>query len=170
MELLIEAFINLDMPAELVVIGDGPERQRLEGLAGKNLAPERPISFTGFKSQPEIRDTLASSTALVLPSMRECGGAVILEAFACGIPAIATNWGGPQDYITPETGVLVEPDDRARFIDGLTQAMSTLAKDHDKTATMGTAARKRVEENFSWRAKAERMFEIYNDVSGASDL
>lgn len=164
-ELLVEAFGKLDVPAELIVIGDGPERERLEGLANQASTSERPINFTGFKPQQEIRDIMASSTALVLPSMRECGGAVILEAFACGAPAIATKWGGPQDYITPETGFLIEPDDRTRFIDGLAQAMKTLAKDQQKADAMGHAARKHVEDKFSWRAKAERMLDIYKEVS-----
>ena len=42
---------------------------------------------------------LQGSTALLLPSIYECGGAVVLEAMACGIPAIATAWGGPADYL-----------------------------------------------------------------------
>ena len=43
---------------------------------------------------------------MALPSMHECGGAVVLEAMASGVPVIAVNWGGPADYVTQETGIL----------------------------------------------------------------
>ena len=163
LELLIEAFAGLEAPARLVIIGDGEERTRLEGLAHQSAASAR-IDFLGFRPQTDIRDLLAASTALVLPSMRECGGAVVLEAFACRLPAIATDWGGPQDYITPETGFLIAPDSRDQFIRSLTDAMRRLADNPGLAERMGEAARRRVEAYFSWRAKAARMLEIYRET------
>jgi glycosyltransferase involved in cell wall biosynthesis len=162
-ELLIEAFESARADATLTIVGDGPERARLEKLAAASDAGGR-ITFAGFRPQTEIRDILARSTALVLPSMRECGGAVVLEAFACRTPAIATNWGGPEDYITPETGVLVDPVGRAEFIHALAGAMNDLANDPHKAARMGDAARSRVEENYTWAAKARQMIEIYQSA------
>lgn len=159
-ELLIEAFERVPANARLIIIGDGPERAKLTALAQKSSAGGR-IEFLGFKPQPEIRDILARSTALILPSLHECGGAVILEAFACRTPAIATDWGGPKEYVTPETGFLVAPDGRGPFIDGLAVAMTTLASDRTLAARMGEAARAHVAANFSWRAKALQMIEIY---------
>ncbi len=165
LDLLFEAFEQIAPTARLLVIGDGPERARLEAL-GQSIAGDR-IEFLGFKSQVEIRDILAASTALVLPSMRECGGAVILEAFACHTPAIATDWGGPHDYITPETGYLITPDGRAPFIGGLRRAMAELAGDPGLAATMGATARAHVENKFSWQAKAAQMLQVYGDVADA---
>ncbi len=162
LDLLFEALVEVEPPARLVVIGDGPDRTKLEQL-GQSLAGDR-IEFLGFRPQSEIRDILAASTALVLPSMRECGGAVVLEAFACATPAIATDWGGPQDYITPQTGYLIAPDARASFVRGLRDAMSELARDPARTQAMGAAARAHIEEKFSWQAKTAQMLEIYNAV------
>lgn len=166
-DLLIEAFERLTMPAKLTIVGDGPERARLEECAARNSAAAR-IAFPGFLPQPEIRDILANATALVLPSLRECGGAVILEAFACRRPAIATDWGGPQDYVTPETGVLVAPESRESFIAGLAAAMQRLAAHPEEVRRMGEAARARVEAHFTWRAKAARIAEIYEEAARAS--
>lgn len=166
-DLMIRAFEGADPAARLVIVGDGPERKRLEEIAAASPAGER-ISFLGFKPQAEIRDLLTGATALVLPSLHECGGAVILEAFACSTPAIATDWGGPRDYVTPETGILVSPDGRAPFIEGLTAAMNRLAGDRDQAAQMGAAARDHVVANFSWRAKALQMIEIYKEAASAT--
>jgi glycosyltransferase involved in cell wall biosynthesis len=162
-ELLLEAFSGLGREARLLIIGDGEERPRLERFA-RDRCGGRSIEFLGFRPQAEIRDILGRATALVLPSMRECGGAVILEAFACKTPAIATDWGGPQDYITPQTGFLVAPDGRAGFVRGLTEAMARLCEEPDLARRMGEAARRRVEERFSWRAKAATLIDLYERV------
>lgn len=159
-DLLIEAFAELPANARLLIIGDGPERARLTEIAGKSPASAR-IEFLGFRKQPEIRDIVSAATALVLPSLHECGGAVILEAFACRTAAIATDWGGPREYVTPETGYLISPDSKQGFIDGLAQAMTALAADRALATRMGEAAHEHVVANFSWAAKAKRMVSIY---------
>ncbi len=158
-DLLIEA-IALVPDARLRIIGDGPEREKLAAQAAAGSAGAR-IRFDGFRPQAEIADALSSATALVLPSMRECGGAVILEAFACRTPAIATAWGGPQDYVTPETGYLIAPSGRETFIEDFASAMRALAADPVRASEMGAAGRSRVEANFTWPAKARRILTIY---------
>lgn len=164
-ELLLEAFARLDREARLVVVGDGEERERLTALAQSGPAAAR-IDFVGFRPQTEIAQILRAATALVLPSLREAGGAVILEAFASGVPAIATDWGGPQDYVTPETGILVAPTSYDAFVNGLAAAMRRLAEDAAFARTMGAAAQRHAVENYTWAAKARRMVEIYEDVIG----
>ncbi|MEQ8937028.1 MAG: glycosyltransferase family 4 protein [Amphiplicatus sp.] len=167
-DLLIEAFSNMKRPARLLIIGDGPDRTKLEDAAKRAAHPDRPIDFAGFRPHAEIRDALARAAALVLPSLRESGGAVILESFACGTPAIVTDWGGPKDYVTPEFGVLVAPTGREEFVSGLTKAMESLAADPTKAAAMGRAARAKVEADYSWGAKAQAMTDIYARVIAAS--
>lgn len=163
-ELLIEAFSRMDRPARLVIVGDGPERARLEALARKSARPQHPIEFAGFLPHADIRDALSRATALVLPSLREAGGAVILEAFACGAPAIATDWGGPTDYVTPETGMLVPASSREAFIAGLADAMTVLAADPERAARMGAAAQAKVRAQYSWSAKAQAMRALYQQA------
>ncbi len=162
-DMLIEAFAALQDDARLVIIGDGPEKTRLEAQA-EQQAPGR-VTFTGFLSQPEIRDRLARATALVFPSLRDCGGAVILEAFACGAPAIAVDWGGPQDYITPETGILIAPRSRDYVVNELTAAMTAFGQDPARAEAMGARARALVAERYSWAAKADAMVKVYEEVA-----
>jgi glycosyltransferase involved in cell wall biosynthesis len=162
-DLLLEA-MALVPEARLRIIGDGPERGKLEAKAAQGPAASR-IRFEGFRPQTEIADALAGATALVLPSMRECGGAVILEAFACRTPAIATDWGGPQDYVTPDTGFLIAPSGRDAFVRSFAAAMRALAADPARAAAMGEAGRRRVEAHFTWAAKARRILTIYEEAA-----
>jgi len=159
-DLLIRAFEKAPDNARLIIIGDGPEKEKLEDLAKHSSAAQR-IEFLGFKPQAEIRDIVSKATALVLPSLHECAGAVILEAFACRTAAIATDWGGPQEYLSPEKGILVAPTSKAEFIDGLAQAMIELSTDRRRAGAMGEAAHAEIVAKFSWRAKAQQMIEIY---------
>jgi glycosyltransferase involved in cell wall biosynthesis len=159
-DLLIKAFEKAPENARLLIIGDGPEKEKLEKLAARSSSASR-IEFLGFLPQSEARDVLSKATARALPSLHECAGAVILEAFACRMPAIATDWGGPQEYISPETGILVAPASKEAFVDGLAQAMIDLSSDGNRAARMGEAARAEIVAKFSWRAKAQQMIEIY---------
>ena len=93
--------------AELEVIGDGPMLAIWESLAGELGLKDR-VHFTGWLTQQECAARLQSAIALVLPSLYECGGAVVLEAMAMGKPVIATHWGGPADYLDATCGILVE--------------------------------------------------------------
>ncbi|NNL90164.1 MAG: glycosyltransferase family 4 protein [Marinicaulis sp.] len=165
LELLIEAFAKTAAPARLQIIGDGPERETLEAHARAIGAAGDRIEFLGFRPQAEIADFLARATALVLPSLRECGGAVVLEAFACNTTAIATKWGGPCDYITDDTGFLVPPESREEFVMGLAERMTHLAMNQDLAERLGVAARKRVEEHFTWKAKAAKILDIYKELA-----
>lgn len=163
-ERLLEAFGNLTGPARLIIVGDGEDRAKLHALSKEFTTDRLIIDFVGFRRQSEIRNILAGSRALVLPSLRECGGAVILEAFATNTAAIATAWGGPLDYITAENGILVDPSTKHAFVAGLTQAMQELIDDPAKARRLGQTGRRDVEAHFNWAAKAKKMVEIYDTV------
>ncbi|WOI53291.1 glycosyltransferase family 4 protein [Parvularcula sp. LCG005] len=162
-DILLRAFDRLPPQTHLQIIGQGADREKLEALAASLPSAAR-ISFLGQMPQSEVREHMAAATALVLPSVWECGGAVVLEAMACAKPVIATAWGGPCDYITEDTGILVPPLSHDALIQGLSEAMTTIAADPAKAEAMGQAGRARVETTFSWSAKADEMMTIYRDV------
>ena len=168
-ELLIEAFAQLNGPARLLIIGDGEDRAKLEIRSAQINNASLSVDFTGFLPQKEIASRLKSSRALVLPSLRECGGAVILEAFACSTTAIATAWGGPLDYINKDNGILVEANARTQFISGLRDAMQDLIDNPDKAATLGAQGRKDVEAQYAWAQKAKSMVAIYDDILSSTE-
>lgn len=169
-DILIEAFAivaSACREAELHIVGDGPERARLQAQAALTPARGR-IRFHGFVPQAMCPNLLADSDAMVLPSLVECGGAVVLEAMAVGIPVVATDWGGPADYLDAGCGILVQPVNREVFRDGLAEAMYRLARDPGLRRRLGEAGREKVAREFDWQKKADAMLEFYRQaVAGA---
>ena len=156
------------LDVSLEILGDGPERPGMERLIGElDLGPY--ITFHGFLKQEECAQILAKADALLLNSLRECGGAVVLEAMSLGKPVIASDWGGPADYLDPSCGILVHPVPRHSFADRLAQAISDLANDPQARYGMGEASKHKIKREFDWEKKVDRILEIYRDVLAAHD-
>jgi glycosyltransferase involved in cell wall biosynthesis len=149
--------------AELEIIGDGSMGSTWKALAAE-LGIQNRVQFSGWLSQPQCAVRLKACVALVLPSLYECGGAVVLEAMAMGKPVIATNWGGPADYLDASCGMLIEPESYSGLVDGFAAAMQQLITSPELAATMGTAGRIRALQDFDWRRKIDQMLGIYRSV------
>jgi glycosyltransferase involved in cell wall biosynthesis len=170
-DLLLHAFAQAarHAPMSLLIVGDGIERQNLERLASElgltGIArQEGKVHFAGWLPQASCAAVLQDSDALVLPSLHECGGAVVLEAMAMAMPAIATNWGGPADYLDSTCGILIDPTSKAGLVDGFSNALQTLAKQPGTRIAMGRAGRQKIVAQFDWEAKVDRMLETYHEV------
>jgi glycosyltransferase involved in cell wall biosynthesis len=164
-DLLIDAFaiVAKKSTAMLDIIGDGNLRLVLEAQSARLGIADR-VRFRGWQTQPVCAKELASASALVLPSMYECGGAVVLEAMGSGIPVIATNWGGPADYLDGSCGILVNPESPEKFVAGMADAMLKLADDPALCRRLGQAARERVVERFDWQKKVDCTLDIYAEA------
>jgi len=102
--LLVEKRVDL---FELVIGGDGPDREKLQQLA-RSLGVERHCHFTGALSRQQIRESMQNCDVLVLSSLHETFGVVVGEAMACGKPVISTRCGGPEFIVNEQNGVLVD--------------------------------------------------------------
>ncbi len=80
--------------AELWIIGDGPERARLQSQT-EALGLSGAVTFHGWADPEECPRLLSQSDVLLFPSLFDCGGAVVLEAMSLGLTVVALNWGGP---------------------------------------------------------------------------
>jgi glycosyltransferase involved in cell wall biosynthesis len=159
LDLVLHALVPLPH-ASLEVIGDGAMRTSWANLA-EQLGIASRVHFLGWLSQPACAERLRSATALVLPSVFECGGAVVLEAMATGTAVIATDWGGPAEYIDQNTGILVPATDPQAVIQGFTRAMRRLAEDPRLRHSQGTAGRAKVEALYDWSRKIDAIQDIY---------
>lgn len=103
---VIEIFdrIQKELPAKLVIVGDGPEKESLENLCKKKGINEK-VLFVG--NSHEVDKILCFSDLFILPSEHESFGLVALEAMVCGVPVISSNAGGlPEVNIHGESGYL----------------------------------------------------------------
>ncbi|MGB3262430.1 MAG: glycosyltransferase family 4 protein [Microcoleus sp.] len=164
-DLLLEAFapVAAQTDAVLEIIGDGEMRGELEAQTAR-LGLDSRVVFSGWLSQEQCAIKMKQADSMVFPSLREPGGAVVMEAMAVGLPVIATNWGGPADYLDSTSGILVEPASREGFVKGLTEAMLKLAQSPELRHSMGSAGRERVRQHFDWERKVDRMLEIYQQT------
>lgn len=170
-DLLISACARLigKLNFELHLVGEGPERIALERQS-RQLLLSKHVRMHGLIGHAAVAELLKSSDIMVHPAMRECGGAVILEAMASGIPVVAADWGGPSDYVDANSGILIPPTTPDKFVSQLADAILLLSENAQLRDEMGKAGRRRVRGRYDWRVKAKMMLQIYNDVlSGVQD-
>ena len=133
---VIRIFDNVrkDMPAKLLMIGDGPERQQSEDLA-RELGIYQDIRFLG--KQEQISEILSISDLFLLPSETESFGLSALEAMACSVPVISTNAGGlPEINVQGVTGFLSDVGD----VDEMSRHALYMLSDDDRLNTFKKSA------------------------------
>ena len=125
-DILLRAFASLrkenKKPLELIVAGGGSLDEILQNLA-RELDIHTHVTFTGKIDKTAVREQLRRANSLVVPSRFESFGVVVAEAMACGIPVVATPSGGPQDLITPETGLVSSATDHTSLKEGMQQLL-----------------------------------------------
>jgi glycosyltransferase involved in cell wall biosynthesis len=166
-ELGLRAFarFHIQFPdSEYWLVGDGPERKRLERLA-EELGVRGSVTFWGRVPRTEVLKKLAECDVLVHPSLHDSGGWVCLEAMAAGRPVLCLDLGGPGFQVTKETGIKVPPISPAQVIGDLSAAMCQLAGSPAHRARLGEGGRKRVQEFFAWERKAEYLMRIYSRIA-----
>jgi glycosyltransferase involved in cell wall biosynthesis len=161
-DVAIDAVVKCAGNVDLTILGDGPLRNSLESYAQANGLGK--VKLLGAVPHAQVNQHYDNADIFVLPSVRECGGAVVLEAMARGLPVIATDWGGPADYITPETGFLVEPKSRAYMVDEFARIIELLANKPELRYQIGQAAIARIKQHFLWDKKTEQIIAIYKQA------
>lgn len=165
-DIAIDAINTCKSNVKLTILGDGPLKNELVQYA-KKLAPNK-IVFAGMVPHEKTNQYYDEADIFILPSIRECGGAVVLEAMSRGLPAIVTAWGGPADYITNETGFLIEPKSRAYMIEQFALAIDHLAQQPNLRYEIGQAAINRVKQHFMWDKKIQNMLQVYHQAIGGT--
>ena len=161
-DLAIRAVAAADPRVMLDVIGDGPERQRLEALATTLGVADR-IRFHGWMQPgPALYDRLDTYRGLVMPTLAEANGIAFQEAMTLGVPIICLDWGGPQELLGADDAVMIAPDDPAAVVAALAAAMTRLADDPDTADRLAARARARaLDAGFRWRDLLHRWEDVY---------
>lgn len=145
---------------KFVIVGKGPERNRLEVLA-KHLDVEGDVIFTSFVPDEELPEYYAACDIFVLPSLYEHFGLVFAEAMACGKPIISTKVGAAAEVIGDgKAGLIVPPADP----NALAWAISRLTTDKGLREQMGGMGRHKVKGEYDWNLITKRYVDLYEMV------
>ena len=162
-DIIIQAMGRLENLADfsLTVIGEGPERDRLEKLS-KSLGVAAHVKFAGSIPPADIPVHLARADLFILASFSEGRPNVILEAFAAAVPVVASNIDGINELVTHgTTGLLFKPGDPQ----DLARQIQRLYSDNKLLSTMKIATRRYIEENeLTWPAAAARYTDLYTQM------
>lgn len=150
--------------AEYWVVGDGPERKRLENIAQK-LGIANQVKFWGRLSREDTLTKLVTCHVLVHPSLHDSGGWVCIEGMATGRPIICLNLGGPAVQVTEAAGFKVEAQNPEQAVKDMAIAMTRLAQDSELRISMGEAGRKLVNETYTWKVVNLRLDALYKEIT-----
>ena len=140
--------------ARFTVVGDGPERNRLDQLV-KSLGIEESVSFCGWLKHAEVLECLRAADVLVIPAIREGGGGVIFEALATGAVPVILDYGGPGDIVHPEVGYKVPPTNEADVVSQMEKILGDLAGNRDLVQRLRQQGMSYARECLTWQAKAQ---------------
>jgi len=150
-------------PIEFIIVGAGPERPRLEALVrALGLVPY--VRIANWMPRDELQQFMGSCDVFLFSSLRDGGGAVVVEAMAAGLPVICFDHAGPGLHVTAECGIKVLPRSPGQAIRELGDALEQLYQDRELRRRMGAAARVRAEKVYLWDRLGDRLSEIYAQV------
>ena len=158
-DILVDAFAQAHFPenVSLSIIGDGPDRAFIESkIADYRLSDQ--IHLVGVKTPEEVNDLLCHSDCFVLSSRLETFAIVVIEAMAKGLPVIATRSGGPETFLRPEHGILVQKEN----VGELAHAMQFMIDHH--TDYRSEDIRTFCYDHFSQDVIADQIIGVYNKV------
>lgn len=149
--------------ARFTVVGEGPERNRLEQLT-RSLGIEKAVSFCGWVSHAEVFSHLRSADVFVFPSVRDNGAGVVFEALASGAVPVVADFGGPGDIVHPEVGYKVPLTNESEFVSQMEKILVNLADDRDLLDRLRQQGMAYARECLSWEAKAQSTTRILDWV------
>jgi glycosyltransferase involved in cell wall biosynthesis len=148
---------------KFTIVGDGPERASLEGLV-RDLGLESQVHLEKWMPRQELLWLMPRCDTFLFPSLRDGGGAVVVEAMAAGNPVICMDLAGPGLHVTEECGIKIPARSPDETIELMAQALERLYQDRELRLMMGQAARMRAEKVYSWDHLGDRLLKIYEEV------
>jgi len=147
--------------ARFTVVGDGPERSRLEQLAG-SLGVDEAVVFCGWVSHSEALRQMRAADVLVFPSVRDNGAGVVFEALATGAVPVVADFGGPGDIVNPEVGFKVPLTTESEFVAQMQKILTELAANRHLLEGLRQRGISYARERLTWDAKAQSTTLVLN--------
>lgn len=143
----------------LTIVGDGPERSRLEQLT-QSLEIDNAVSFCGNLPHEEAMKRMRSADVLLFPSIRDFGGGVVFEALSVGVVPLVADFGGPGDIVHPGVGYKFRLTNESDVVSQIEEILRGLAEDRDLLERLGNQAVTYARDCLSWDAKAQALTSI----------
>jgi glycosyltransferase involved in cell wall biosynthesis len=151
--------------ARFTVVGDGPERERLEQLA-VFLGIGKAVSFCGWISHSEVLKRMQSADVFVFPSLRDNGAGVVFEALAAGAVPLVVDFGGPGDIVHREVGYKVPLSNEDEMVSQMETVLAELVNNREALQRLRHRGMSYAREHLTWDAKAQSTTQILNWAVG----
>lgn len=154
--------IKTDKRWELTIIGSGPDL----GIINKEIRHQRydNVKIIPFMPREEALNLIQESDIFVFPSLKEGGTWALMEAMAIGLPVVCVNWAGMAVETNDETAIRLSVSDPNQMEIDMGAALTRLINDAALRKQIGTTARKRIREIFSWEAKGDFMEKLFDKL------
>lgn len=151
--------------ARLAVIGDGPERERLEGLA-RSLGVEEQVEFTGWMAHAAVLERMRAADVFLFPTLRDNGAGVVFEALASGAVPVVADFGGPGDIVHDGVGFKVPLTSEEEMVARIAAILERLAGDRELLERLREQGMAYARERLTWEAKARDTSQVLEWVTG----
>lgn len=150
-------------PLRVTLVGDGPARSEWQTLA-RDLGLSQSVRFTGALDRDGVARAMHNCHVFCLPSVRESGGAVLLEAMASARPVIALDHGGPAELVDDAVGKAISLDHPDQVIEDLARTLASIFTQPEHWRACGLTGREKVERTWSWESKVHAAETLYHEL------
>ena len=149
--------------ASFDIVGSGPEELHLKEVI-EEAGLQSKVTLHPAVPRPELLSKMTESDVFLFPSLRDGGGAVVIEAMAASKPVVCLNTGGPGTHINQECGFKITPESPGAAATELARALELLYKDRELCTSLGKAGRARAEDEYHWDRLGDRLMDIYQQA------
>jgi glycosyltransferase involved in cell wall biosynthesis len=161
-------FLERGGEGELTMLGHGPEYETLRRYRDDHRLGKF-VKMPGHVAHAEVQRVLDESDVLLHPSFREGGSWGVLEAMTKGLPVICMRASGMADMVDAESGIPIDAQSPDQATDGIADALTRLAADPRLRAKLGSGARERAINHYSWAQRGRQIRDVYRDALGLSN-